>query len=101
VPKSVPTTLNTRSKLFKALLNFQSSAKKCQKLLKLLIYILPKNEFDLLPKLTETFDLVVRSYAIRSSDQTPFFRHNIARSLGERSKKTLKRLETQLIILKC
>jgi hypothetical protein len=35
--------------------------------------LLPKNEFDLLPKLTETFDLVVRSCAIRSSDQTPCF----------------------------
>ena len=27
--------------------------------------------FDLLPKLTESFDLVVQSCAIRSSDQTP------------------------------
>ena len=33
--------------------------------------LLPKNAFDLLPKLTETFDLVVRSSAIRSSDPTP------------------------------
>jgi hypothetical protein len=31
----------------------------------------PKKTFDLVPKLTETFDLVVRSSAIRSSDQIP------------------------------
>jgi hypothetical protein len=34
--------------------------------------LLPKNEFDQLPNLTETFDLLFWSCAILSSDQTPY-----------------------------
>ncbi len=35
--------------------------------------LLPKNEFDLLPNLGETFDLVFWSSEIRSSDQLPMY----------------------------
>ncbi len=35
--------------------------------------LVPKNAFNLVPNLKETFYLVVRSSAIRSSDHIPFY----------------------------
>jgi hypothetical protein len=35
--------------------------------------LVPKDAFDLVPNLKETFDLVVQSSAIRSSDHIPFY----------------------------
>jgi hypothetical protein len=48
---------------------------KCQKMTKInnTFDLVPKNEFDLLPNLRETFNLVFRSSEIRSSDQLPFY----------------------------
>ena len=79
------TVFGIRSKVLIMVLSFRSSAKKelptfgTRSKVLIMVFLafktfdlLPKNEFDQLPNLTETFDLLFWSCAILSSDQTPY-----------------------------